>query len=187
MTDTKTVLPTEVARGVYIEKSPSAQALKLMHLLIAQAGGRMAEDVQHELRLAEIKKIDGMRNHTRATLRELFSELRAAILIHGDKEKMRLTIDGLIDRAQIDYREESTTGDLAVSWWFSGQNLQGNRRRFDTLDGHGPPDRLCAAPRNIQFICSSTSPVWCVWMTSPANASLCRNCGRCLVSRKARW
>ena len=116
---TKTVLPTEVARGVYIEKSPSAQALKLMHLLVAQAGGRMAEEVRHDMRLSDIRKIEGMRNHDRASLRILFSELRAAILIHGDKEKMRLTIDGLIDRAQIDYREESTTGDLAVSWWFS--------------------------------------------------------------------
>ena len=32
----------------------------------------MADDVRHELRLADIKKIDGMRNHTRATLRQLF-------------------------------------------------------------------------------------------------------------------
>ena len=31
---------------------------------------------------------------------------------------MRVTIGGLLDRAQIDYREEGTTGDLAVSWWF---------------------------------------------------------------------
>ena len=29
-----TVLPAEVARGVYIEHPPSAQALKLIHLLI---------------------------------------------------------------------------------------------------------------------------------------------------------
>ena len=43
----KTVLPVEVARGIYIENPPSAQALKLMHLLIATAGGRMADEVQH--------------------------------------------------------------------------------------------------------------------------------------------
>ena len=34
------VLPSEAARRVYIGRSPSAQALKLMHLLVAQAGGR---------------------------------------------------------------------------------------------------------------------------------------------------
>ena len=54
--EAKTVLPAEVARGVYIENPPEAEALKLMHLLIGKAGGRMAEDVRHELRLADIKK-----------------------------------------------------------------------------------------------------------------------------------
>lgn len=39
--ETKTVLPAEVARGVYIENPPSAETLKLMHLLIGTAGGRM--------------------------------------------------------------------------------------------------------------------------------------------------
>ena len=116
----KTVLPAEVARGVYIAHPPSAQALKLMHLLIAQAGGRMAEDVQHELRLSGIRKNEGMRNHDRASLEILFSELSAATLIHDAKEKRRVTIGGLLDRAQIDYRDEGTTGDLLVTWWFGG-------------------------------------------------------------------
>ena len=118
--DAKTVLPAEVARGVYIAHPPSAQALKLMHLLIAQAGGRMAEDVQHELRLSGIRKNEGMRNHDRASLEILFSELSAATLIHDAKEKRRVTIGGLLDRAQIDYRDEGTTGDLLVTWWFGG-------------------------------------------------------------------
>ena len=117
---TKTVLPAEVARGVYIANPPSAQALKLMHLLIAQAGGRMADDVWHELRLSDIRKNEGMRNHDRASLEILFSELSAANLIHDDKEKRRVTIGGLLDRAQIDYRDEGTTGDLLVTWWFGG-------------------------------------------------------------------
>ena len=73
--ETKTVLPAEVARGIYIENPPGAEALKLMHLLIGKAGGRMAEDVRHELRLADIKKIDGMRNHSRATLRNIKQNL----------------------------------------------------------------------------------------------------------------
>ena len=54
---TKTVLPAEVARGVYMRNAPSLQALKLMHLMIATAGGRMADPVRHEIRLADIRKM----------------------------------------------------------------------------------------------------------------------------------
>ncbi|MFC0148412.1 replication initiation protein, partial [Sphingobium scionense] len=92
--ETKTVLPAEVARGVYIENPPGAEALKLMHLLIGKAGGRMAEDVRHELRLADIKKIDGMRNHTRATLRRLFIELAGAVIVFDDTEAQCEIIGG---------------------------------------------------------------------------------------------
>ena len=37
---TKTVLPAEVARGTYMQNPPGLAALKLMHLLIAKAGGK---------------------------------------------------------------------------------------------------------------------------------------------------
>jgi hypothetical protein len=117
--ETKTVLPSEVARGVYIENPPGAEALKLMHLLIGKAGGRMAEDVRHELRLAEIKKIDGMRNHTRATLRKLFIELAGAVIVFDDTESQCEIIGGFLDRAKLDYRHE-VSDDLLVAWWFGG-------------------------------------------------------------------
>lgn len=117
--EAKTVLPTEVARGVYIENPPSAEALKLMHLLIGKAGGRMAEDVRHELRLADIKKIDGMRNHTRATLRKLFIELAGAVMVFDDTEAQCEIIGGFLDRAKLDYRHE-VSDDLLVAWWFGG-------------------------------------------------------------------
>ncbi|WIA59376.1 replication initiation protein (plasmid) [Sphingobium sp. WTD-1] len=117
--ETKTVLPAEVARGVYIENPPGAEALKLMHLLIGKAGGRMAEDVRHELRLADIKKIDGMRNHTRATLRRLFIELAGAVIVFDDTEAQCEIIGGFLDRAKLDYRHE-VSGDLLVAWWFGG-------------------------------------------------------------------
>ena len=61
---TKTVLPAEVAQGVYMQNAPGLAALKLMHLMIGTAGGRMADDVQHTITLADIRKIDGMDNHT---------------------------------------------------------------------------------------------------------------------------
>jgi len=117
--ETKTVLPAEVARGVYIENPPGAEALKLMHLLIGKAGGRMAEDVRHELRLADIKKIEGMRNHTRATLRKLFIELAGAVIVFDDTEAQCEIIGGFLDRAKLDYRHE-VSDDLLVAWWFGG-------------------------------------------------------------------
>jgi hypothetical protein len=112
-----TVLPAEVARGVYIENPPGAEALKLMHLLIGKAGGRMAEDVRHDLRMADIKKIDGMRNHSRATLRKLFVELRGAVIVFDDTEAQCEIIGGFLDQAKLDYRHE-LSDDLLVSWWF---------------------------------------------------------------------
>lgn len=115
--DTKTVLPREVAQGVYIENPPSAEALKLMHLLIGKAGGRMADDVRHDLRLADVKKISGMRNHSRATLRPLFIELAGAVLTYENTEERYDLIGGFLDQAKLDYRHEQTD-DLLISWWF---------------------------------------------------------------------
>lgn len=114
---TKTVLPSEVAQGVYMEHAPSLRALKLMHLMIGTAGGRMADDVTHQMRLSDVKKINGMQNHTRQTIVPLFAELRAATIIHDDVEKMRVTIGGLLDETTVDYRHE-VSGDILISWGF---------------------------------------------------------------------
>jgi hypothetical protein len=116
---TKTVLPAEVARGVYFENVPSLQGLKLMHLMIAKAGGRMADDVRHEFRLSEVKKIEGMKNHTRATLIPLFRELRAMTITEGapENELDRVIIGGLIDQAVLD-RVDPVSGDTLLSWYF---------------------------------------------------------------------
>lgn len=114
---TKTVLPAEVARGVYMENAPSLRALKLMHLMIATAGGRMAEDTTHQMRLSDVKSIEGMQNHSRQTIVPLFAELRAATIIHDDTEKMRVTIGGLLDETTVDYRDE-VSGDILISWGF---------------------------------------------------------------------
>lgn len=113
----KTVLPAEVARGVYIQNPPGAQALKLMHMMISTAAGRMADDVQHQFRLSDIRKIDGMKNHDRASLEPLFIELATTVLVHDDTERKRVVIGGLLDEAQIDYRDE-ISGDLLVTWYF---------------------------------------------------------------------
>ena len=114
---TKTVLPAEVARGTYMRNAPSLAALKVMHLMIGKAGGRMAEDVRHELRLSELREIDGMKNHDRASLAPLFAELAGAVLVNDDPDAMVITIGGLLDEARIDYRHE-VSGDVLVTWYF---------------------------------------------------------------------
>lgn len=114
---TKTVLPAEVARGVYMRNPPRLQALKLMHLMIATAAGRMADEIQHQIRLSDIRKIEGMKNHDRESLTPLFQDLAAAVLTYDDPEKQVVTIGGLMDETRIDYRDE-LSGDLLVTWWF---------------------------------------------------------------------
>ena len=114
---TKTVLPAEVARGVYMENAPSLRALKLMHLMIGTAGGRMADDVLHNMRLSDIRKIEGMAHHDQQSLKPLFVELRAATIIHDKPEQSAWTIGGLLDEATVDYRHE-LTGDVLISWSF---------------------------------------------------------------------
>ena len=100
-----------------MRNAPSLSALKVMHLMIGKAGGRMAEDVRHELRLSELREIEGMKNHDRASLAPLFAELAGAVLVSDDPEAMVMTIGGLLDEARIDYRHE-VSGDLLVTWYF---------------------------------------------------------------------
>ena len=114
---TKTVLPSEVAQGVYMENAPSLRALKLMHLMIGTAGGRMADDATHQIRLSEVRGIEGMAHHDQQSLKPLFAELRAATIIHDKPEKSQWTIGGLLDEATVDYRHE-LTGDVLISWSF---------------------------------------------------------------------
>ena len=116
--ETKTVLPAEFARGVYIQHAPSAQALKLMHLMIAVAGGRMAEDVMHEIRGADIRQIKGIRKHSKESLVPLFAEIRAVTVIYDDTLTKQVTIGGFLDTAKVDYRYDDH-GEIKVRWWFS--------------------------------------------------------------------
>jgi len=114
----KTVLPVEVARGIHIENPPSAQALKLMHLLIAKAGKNMANDVKHEMRMADLKTIEGVRNHDRNSLRSLFIELSTAVIHYDDKVAKIEIIGGFMDEIRVDYSNEEQSGELVISWWF---------------------------------------------------------------------
>jgi len=113
----KTVLPAEIARGIFMRNAPSLQALKLLHLLIGTAGGRMADDVRHEIRLADVRAIEGMKNHDRVSIQTMFEELRGVVMTFDDAEAMTFTIGGIIDQAVLDYRHE-LTGEVLVSWYF---------------------------------------------------------------------
>ena len=62
-----------------------------MHLMISTAGGRMADDVQHQFRLSDIRKIPGMKHHDRDSLAQMFRELRAAVLTYDDTERNGLS------------------------------------------------------------------------------------------------
>ena len=114
---TKTVLPSEVAQGVYMENAPSLRALKLMHLMIGTSGGKMADDVRHQMRLSDIRGIEGMAHHDQKSLKPLFAELRSATIINDKPEQSSWTIGGLLDEATVDYRHE-LTGDVLISWSF---------------------------------------------------------------------
>jgi hypothetical protein len=116
--DTKSILPTEYARGVFIEHAPTAQGLKLMHLMIAHAGGALAEDRMHEIRLSDIRKIKGLQNHDKASLNPLFREIRAVTFSFDNPSKQEVQIGGFLDVAKINYQHEDR-GEVKVRWWFS--------------------------------------------------------------------
>lgn len=115
---TKTVIPAEYARSVVINHAPSAQALKLMHLMVAKAGGRMADDVYHEITGGEIREIEGMRKHDANSLKPLIAEIRSMTIITDEPEKLRYKVGGFLDTAHVEYRYDDH-GDIKMKWWFS--------------------------------------------------------------------
>ena len=119
----KSVVPNEYARGLIIEHAPSAQALKLMSLMIGEAGGRMAEDTWHKITLGQIRKIKGMRKHDKESLRPLFTELRAMTYSFDHKEKEKIEIGGFLDHAEIKYKND-VSGALEIQWKFSTMFLR---------------------------------------------------------------
>ena len=114
----KTVIPAEQARGMWIDRAPSAQALKVLNLMIDVAGGRMGEDVTHRFRLSDIKKIDGMRNQSQTSIVSIFSELHAMTYHFDDAQKQVHKITNLMDETNVRYSDEYD-GDIAIEWSFT--------------------------------------------------------------------
>lgn len=111
------VIPAELARGIYIENAPSAQALKVMHMMIATAGGAIAEDRHHEFQLSSLRNIEGVKHHDRESLTALFRELRAATFSFDDEDAQEVLIGGFLDTARISYRH-ADRGEMTVRFWF---------------------------------------------------------------------
>lgn len=99
-----------------MENPPSLAALKLFHVLIAIAGPRMADDVEHSISLSDVRRIEGMRHHDRASLKQLFSELSSAVLV-TDKSDGGWRVSGLLDEADAKVQDEDA-GDLVIVWTF---------------------------------------------------------------------
>lgn len=116
----ETVVPMEVARGTYVANPPSLAALKLMHFMVDHAGEMMGEDIEHKVFLADLNKVDGVRRFSRQDLKDLFVELRQAVLLEGSPNdgSARYTIGGILDVATVD-ETDAESGLTFVSWYFS--------------------------------------------------------------------
>ena len=111
------VTPAETARAVTVHNPPGLDAQKLMLLLVKTAAGRMAEDALHQIRLSDIRREKGMKNHDRASLGPLLDQLHAAIIRADDPERRLIERGGFLSRSSLDYRHEET-GDVALTWAF---------------------------------------------------------------------
>lgn len=112
-----TIEPIETAGGFFISNPPSADAMKVLIALIDKAGPNIAEDVYHEIRLRELNKRPGIRNHDRRQIRDTLTLLAEAIM-HIDQPQWACEeIGSVVPHATIDYRDEAD-GDLTIRWTF---------------------------------------------------------------------
>lgn len=115
--DTVTITPREIARSYHVANAPGADALKLFNQLIRAAGERMADDVEHTARLADLNADRGTRNHSREHVQPLMLELAAAVLCYDDTNNKRLSLASLVPEMHVDYRHEDT-GHILLAWRF---------------------------------------------------------------------
>lgn len=112
-----TIEPRETARGIFVRNQPGADALKVLHVLIDTAGPNMADDTTHEVRLRELNKHEGIREHSKAEIRETLRDLAQAVMEVDDKDRKQIDIGSVVPHANVDYRDEAN-GDLVIRWKF---------------------------------------------------------------------
>ena len=118
--------PAETARAVFTRNPPSAKALKVLLVLMDAAGPRLADDIEHEIKLSELNnrtvtdrhgRTQGLHHHDSAEIRETMNDLATALLRLDEPDRMQEHIGTVAPYAKIDYSEE-TSGDLAIRWEF---------------------------------------------------------------------
>lgn len=99
----------EVADAVYdqhtLNNPPSLQALKLQDLLMKTAGPAICEDRWHEVELAAVKRLKGMRNASHQEIVGLFQQLRASTLTYENLKEGYTGIYGLVSVGRVEFEE----------------------------------------------------------------------------------
>ncbi|PQA71768.1 replication initiation protein [Brucella oryzae] len=114
--DTRSYHPGELADGRFADLTnpPSLAALKLHEVLFKAAGAAVADDRWHQIDLATLRAVDGMKHYDRRGLVGLFKELRGVVMEYDtDKETV---IAGLLDVAKVEF--EDGDGPTVVRWKF---------------------------------------------------------------------
>lgn len=118
--------PAETARAVFTRNPPGAKALKVLLVLMDVAGPRLADDIEHEIKLSELNnrtvtdrhgRKHGLHHHDSAEIRETMNDLATALLRLDEPDRMQEHIGTVAPYARIDYSEEAN-GDLAIRWEF---------------------------------------------------------------------
>ena len=118
--------PTETARAVFTRNPPGAKALKVLMVLMDVAGPRLADDIEHEIKLSELNRrtvagrdgrAHGLHHHDRSEIRETMDDLATAVLRLDEPDRMQEHIGTVAPYARIDYSEEAN-GDLTIRWEF---------------------------------------------------------------------
>jgi hypothetical protein len=108
--------PGELADGRFADLTnpPSLAALKLHELLFKCAGAAVADDRWHQIDLAQLRAVVGMKNYDRRGLIDLFKELRGVVMEYDTERKT--VIAGLLDVAKVQF--EDGDGPTVVRWKF---------------------------------------------------------------------
>ena len=118
--------PAETARAVFTRNPPGTKALKVLLVLMDVAGPRLADDIEHEIKLSELNnrtvtdrhgRKHGLHHHDSAEIRETMNDLATALLRLDEPDRMQEHIGTVAPYARIDYSEEAN-GDLAIRWEF---------------------------------------------------------------------
>lgn len=113
---TRSYHPGELADGRFsdLTNPPSLAALKLHEILFKAAGAAVADDRWHQIDLAAIRAVEGVRNYDRRGLVNLFKELRGVVMEYDTERET--VIAGLIDVAKVQF--EDGVGPAIVRWKF---------------------------------------------------------------------